>query len=141
MVTVFHLAGGFVRKNFPGHLDDAARCGDPLDRRGDCAGGADLQHPGALAGRGSDVGAGRAGGLDSASRPGAANADAAAVSGVDALRTVVLMEGHIGEDVYLGRFLFVWAILYLTFFLGSKRKIVAGILFAAAAIAATLARL
>jgi uncharacterized membrane protein len=48
------------------------------------------------------------------------------------------MQGHIGEDVYIGRFLFVWAILYLTFFLSSKQKIVAGILFAAAAIAATV---
>ncbi len=45
-------------------------------------------------------------------------------------------EGHIGLDVYLGRFLIVWAVLYLTFFLGSKRKISLGILFAAAAIAA-----
>ncbi len=43
---------------------------------------------------------------------------------------------RIGEDIYIGRFLFVWAILYLTFFLGSKRKIVQGILFAAGAIAA-----
>ena len=44
-------------------------------------------------------------------------------------------EGHIGMDVYLGRFLIVWAVLYLTVFLASKRKIVQGILFAAAAIA------
>lgn len=43
---------------------------------------------------------------------------------------------RIGEAIYIGRFLFVWAILYLTFFLGSKRKIVQGILFAAGAIAA-----
>ncbi|MGA3081060.1 MAG: DUF2157 domain-containing protein [Terracidiphilus sp.] len=47
-------------------------------------------------------------------------------------------EGHIGENVYLGRFLIVWAILYLTFFLGSKRKIVQGILFAVAAIASVV---
>jgi uncharacterized membrane protein len=45
---------------------------------------------------------------------------------------------RIGEYIYIGRFLFVWAILYLTFFLGSKRKIVQGILFAAGAIAATV---
>ena len=45
-------------------------------------------------------------------------------------------EGHIGEIVYLGRFLVVWAVLYLTFFLGSKHKIVQGILFAVGAIAA-----
>ena len=47
-------------------------------------------------------------------------------------------DGHIGENVYLGRFLVVWAALYLTFFLGSKHKLVQGILFAAAAIAAVL---
>ena len=45
-------------------------------------------------------------------------------------------EGHIGQDVYLGRFLIVWAMLYLTVFLGSKHKITQGILFAASAIAA-----
>jgi uncharacterized membrane protein len=43
---------------------------------------------------------------------------------------------RIGLNVYVGRFLFVWAILYLTFFLGSQKKILQGILFAAAAIAA-----
>jgi uncharacterized membrane protein len=47
------------------------------------------------------------------------------------------MEGYIGEPVYIGRFLFVWAIFFLTFFLTSKRKVVQGILFAAGAIAAT----
>ena len=47
-------------------------------------------------------------------------------------------EGHIGENVYAGRFLIVWAILYLTFFLGSKRRIVQGILFAVAAIASVV---
>jgi len=49
---------------------------------------------------------------------------------------VYYAEGHIGEDVFVGRFMIVWAVLYLTFFLGSKRKIVHGILFVAAAIAA-----
>lgn len=44
-------------------------------------------------------------------------------------------EQHIGQDVYLGRFLFVWSVLYLTVFLGSKRKATQGILFTAAAIA------
>jgi hypothetical protein len=44
-------------------------------------------------------------------------------------------EGHIGGGVYIGRFLIVWAVLYLTFFIGSKRKIVQGILFAVAAVA------
>jgi uncharacterized membrane protein len=43
--------------------------------------------------------------------------------------------GHIGEEVYIGRFLVVWAVLYLTVFLGSKHKAAQGILFAAAAIA------
>jgi uncharacterized membrane protein len=44
-------------------------------------------------------------------------------------------EGHIGQEVYLGRFLVAWAALYLTVFLGSRRKIAQGVLFAAAAIA------
>jgi uncharacterized membrane protein len=47
-------------------------------------------------------------------------------------------EGHIGESVYQGRFLIVWAVLYLTFFLGSKRRIAQGILFAVAAIASVV---
>jgi uncharacterized membrane protein len=47
-------------------------------------------------------------------------------------------DGHIGQNVYLGRFLLVWAVLYLTFFLNSKHKIVQGILFAAAAIASVV---
>jgi uncharacterized membrane protein len=45
-------------------------------------------------------------------------------------------ERHIGEHAYIGRFLIVWAVFYLTFFLGSKRKVVQWILFAASAIAA-----
>lgn len=45
-------------------------------------------------------------------------------------------DSHIGDSVYIGRFLVVWAMLYLTVFLGSERKIVRGILFAAATIAA-----
>src|ERR1039457_2073221 len=48
-------------------------------------------------------------------------------------------EGHIGQDVYLGRFLIVWAVLYLTLFLGSKHKIVQRVLFAAAALSALVA--
>jgi uncharacterized membrane protein len=47
-------------------------------------------------------------------------------------------DGHIGEQVFLGRFLIVWAVFYLTFFLGSKHKVVQGILFAAAAIASVV---
>ncbi len=41
--------------------------------------------------------------------------------------------GHIGDSVYTGRLLFVWAILYLTFFAGSQRKAVQGILLAVSA--------
>jgi uncharacterized membrane protein len=43
---------------------------------------------------------------------------------------------HTGDYFYMGRLLFVWAILYLTFFVGSRRKAVQGILFAVSAIAA-----
>jgi uncharacterized membrane protein len=46
------------------------------------------------------------------------------------------MQDHIGDDVYMGRLCFLWAILYLTFFAGSRRKAVQGILFAVSAIAA-----
>ncbi len=42
---------------------------------------------------------------------------------------------HIGQEIYLGRFLFVWSIFYLTVFLDSRSKVVHGILLAAAAIA------
>jgi hypothetical protein len=44
--------------------------------------------------------------------------------------------GLIGADVYMGRLCFVWAILYITFFVGSRRQAVRGILYAAGAIAA-----
>jgi uncharacterized membrane protein len=47
-------------------------------------------------------------------------------------------ERHIGQSIYLGRFLFVWAVLYLTLFIGSRRKFVRWILFAAAAISAVV---
>jgi len=47
-------------------------------------------------------------------------------------------EGHIGENVYQGRFLIAWAVLYVTFFLGSKRRIVQGILLAVGAIASVV---
>jgi uncharacterized membrane protein len=43
-------------------------------------------------------------------------------------------DGYIGANVYAGRFLIAWAVLYLTFFLGSKRRIVQGVLFAVGAI-------
>ncbi|WP_058189062.1 DUF2157 domain-containing protein [Terracidiphilus gabretensis] len=45
------------------------------------------------------------------------------------------MNGQIGQSAFLGRFLFVWALLYLTVFLGSRHRAVQGILFAAGAIA------
>jgi uncharacterized membrane protein len=50
----------------------------------------------------------------------------------------VRMGEHIGAEIYIGRLLFAWAILYLTFFAGSRKKVVAGILFAASAIAAVV---
>jgi uncharacterized membrane protein len=43
---------------------------------------------------------------------------------------------HIGREIYLGRFLLVWAIFYLTMILGSRRRAVHGLLFTASAIAA-----
>ena len=43
---------------------------------------------------------------------------------------------HIGQEAYLGRFLLVWAIFYFTMFLGSTRRVVHGILFTVASIAA-----
>ncbi len=45
-------------------------------------------------------------------------------------------ENHIGADIYVGRFMFVWAILYLTLFIGTDRRVVRGILFAVSAISA-----
>ena len=46
------------------------------------------------------------------------------------------MGGHIGEDVYMGRLCFMWAILYIAFFIGSKLRAVQGILFALSVIGA-----
>jgi uncharacterized membrane protein len=51
------------------------------------------------------------------------------------------MAGHIGADAYTGRVLFVWAILYITFFLKTERKLVRGTLFAVAAVAAVIGTL
>jgi len=48
----------------------------------------------------------------------------ASVPGVDSFGVSFAAERHIGESVYVGRFLIVWAALYLTFFLGSRRKVV-----------------
>ncbi len=45
-------------------------------------------------------------------------------------------QGFIGSDVYMGRLFFVWAIFYITFFLGYRHKAVQGILFTAGAVAA-----
>ncbi|MGD0547349.1 MAG: DUF2157 domain-containing protein [Terracidiphilus sp.] len=47
-------------------------------------------------------------------------------------------EGHIGEQVYVGRFLIVWAVLYLTFFIGSKHKAVPILSFIVGAVAASV---
>ena len=46
--------------------------------------------------------------------------------------------GHSGDLVYLGRFAFVWAILYITFFVGSRHKAVQGVLFAFSVIQAVV---
>lgn len=46
------------------------------------------------------------------------------------------VDNHIGADVYFGRFLFVWAILYLTLFIDTQRRIVRGVLFGLSAIGA-----
>jgi hypothetical protein len=53
----------------------------------------------------------------------------------------VSMAGHIGAYAYTGRILFVWAILYLTFFVKTERKLVRGTLFAVAAVAAVVGTL
>jgi len=45
---------------------------------------------------------------------------------------------YTGKDVYLGRLLLVWAVLYLTVFLGSRRKVIQWVLFAAAAVSAVV---
>lgn len=46
------------------------------------------------------------------------------------------MQGYIGNSVYMGRLSFVWAILYLTFFVGVRRKVVQRILFIVSVIGA-----
>jgi uncharacterized membrane protein len=48
------------------------------------------------------------------------------------------MDRQIGAEVYLGRALFVWAVLYLTFFVRSERRVVQGMLFAVAAAAGVM---
>jgi uncharacterized membrane protein len=138
MVAVFHLAGGFVRESYPG-LSTA------LHAVGTISTGAAI----ALVGQIFNI---------QEHWPAAVLMWAlAALAGWillqdQAQQTLTLLlapawmlseisfraEWHIGQEVYLGRFLFAWAILYLTFFLGSKRKIMQGILFAAAAIAAAV---
>jgi uncharacterized membrane protein len=40
------------------------------------------------------------------------------------------MGDHIGGGIYMGRLYFMWAVLYITFFIGSQRRAVQGILFA-----------
>lgn len=42
---------------------------------------------------------------------------------------------HIGASAYAGRMLLVWAVLYLTFFVGTRRKVVQGVLFAVSVVA------
>jgi uncharacterized membrane protein len=45
-------------------------------------------------------------------------------------------QGHIGANVFTGRFLLVWAVLDLTFFLDSKQKAMQAVLFAVSVVAA-----
>ncbi len=49
------------------------------------------------------------------------------------------VEDHAGSPAFIGRFLAVWAVLYLTLFLGTRRRAVGGILFAVSAIAGAIA--
>jgi len=46
------------------------------------------------------------------------------------------MGDHIVCAIYVGRLCYVWAVLYITFFIGSRRKVVQGILFTVSAVAA-----
>ncbi|MDR3798672.1 MAG: DUF2157 domain-containing protein [Terracidiphilus sp.] len=46
------------------------------------------------------------------------------------------MGDHIACAIYVGRLIFVWAVLYITFFIGSRRKAAQGILFAVSVIGA-----
>jgi uncharacterized membrane protein len=48
---------------------------------------------------------------------------------------VYYTERYIGQYTYLGRYLFVWSILYVTFFVSSRRAAVRWILFSAGAVA------
>jgi len=48
------------------------------------------------------------------------------------------INGHIGDSIYMGRLFFVWAVLYITFFIGSQRKAVQGTLFAVSVIGAVI---
>ena len=92
MVAVFHLGGAWARGGLSWAFDGAARRGHHLHRGGDRAGGADLQHSGALAGGDTAVGHGGPGGMDSAPRRGAGDAYAAAVSGLDFVGVFVLRQ-------------------------------------------------
>jgi hypothetical protein len=136
MIAVFHLAGGFTRTGFPG-------LSTSLHAVGTVAAGAGI----ALVGQIFNI---------QEHWPAAVLmwAVAALVGWIllrdEAQQTLALLlvpawmfselefstDHHIGQIPYLGRFLLVWAILYLTMFIGSQRKVVQGILFAAAAIAA-----
>jgi hypothetical protein len=48
------------------------------------------------------------------------------------------MGDHIACAIYVGRLFFVWAVLYITFFIGSQRKAVQGTLFAVSVIGAVI---
>jgi uncharacterized membrane protein len=138
MVAVFHLAGGLVRTGYRG-LSTA------LHAVGTVSTGAAI----ALVGQIFNI---------QEHWPGAILLWAlAAVAGwillqdeVQKLLTLLLVpawllsefafyaNGYLGKDVYLGRLLMVWSVLYLTVFLGSKRKAMQWVLFATAAVAAVV---
>ena len=141
MVAVFHLTGGFVREKYP-------PVSIALHAVGTLSTGAAI----ALVGQIFNI---------QEHWPGAILMWAfAAVAGWVLLRdqvqqTIALllvpawmvselafyMDGQIGCDVFIGRALFVWAVLYLTFFAKSGLKAVQGTLFAVAAIAAVFGTL
>ena len=123
MVAVFHIAGGLARQVLrPLHC--APRRRHRRHRRGHRARRPDLQHSGALAGRGAALGARRARRLGAAPRSGAADPRAPARPRVDLLRAWLPHRGHIGEDIYMGRMLLAWAILTSRSSLRSQRRAV-----------------
>ena len=139
MVAVFHIAGGFARPRFLG-LSTA------LHAVGTVATGAAIALVGQIfniqehwPAADSSLGARRSRRLGAPSRSGAANARAPSRPRVDRLRARLPHERPYRRRHLHGPRLFVWAILYITFFIGSRRRAVQGILFAVSIVAAVLA--